>query len=260
MPTVTCHDGAETSEACLDRVADAEGFATVYPDGTAAFLGLARTWNAGGGEEGWRCVSGDACRDGVDDLAYFDDLFDDLARAVPLGPVFATGLSNGAAMSHRLACARADRIAAIAPVAGANQVAAVQGCEPSRAVPVLQIHGTDDPCWGYEGGSGACLQDDGDAYVSVADTVSGWAERNGCDDGAVEEAMPDAADDGMTSTRTTWQGCEAAVEHIAIENGGHTWPGGQQYSDEEKIGPVTTDWSASQVMWDFFARVPSTTE
>jgi polyhydroxybutyrate depolymerase len=256
MGRITCAGGDTSDPSCLDAVADREGFAVVYPDGTAGLLG--RTWNAGGGTDGWRCVSGAACKDGVDDLAYFDALLDDLeaAVAVDTARIYATGLSNGAAMTHRLACERADRFAAIAPVSGANQFAAAGSCTPSRPVPVLHVHGTDDPCWSYAGGAGACLQKDGGVYVSVDASMAGWADRDGCDGGTTEEALPDLADDGTNVTRVSWGGCAADVQLLRVDGGGHAWPGGYQYAKVDTVGVVSEDVVASDLIWAFFAAHP----
>lgn len=250
----TCESGETGGRNCLNTVADEEGFAVVYPDGTGGFLGFGRSWNAGGGEDGLRCVGDPACTDGVDDVAYDDDLFALMAEILPLDAtrVYAAGMSNGAAMSHRLACERSDRYAAIVTVAGANQASGSPGCSPTVPVPVLHIHGTDDRCWGYEGAvGGACEGDQTGDFVTVADSMAFWAAANGCDDETVSGALPDAADDEQTTARSTWTGCEAATEHLRVEGGGHTWPGGWQYLDAETIGPVTLDFSASREAWAF---------
>lgn len=86
----------------------------------------------------------------MDDLAYDDDLHTLLAELLPIDAdrVYATGMSNGAAMSHRLACERPGRYAAIVAVAGANQAFGSPGCNPATRTPILQVHGTADPCWG----------------------------------------------------------------------------------------------------------------
>src|SRR5207245_11747467 len=83
--------------------------------------------------------------------SYFRALLDDLSQTVNVdaSKVYATGMSNGSAMVHRLACELADRIAAIAPVAGGNQLSAVSSCNPPRPVPVIEFHGTADPAWPY---------------------------------------------------------------------------------------------------------------
>jgi len=194
----SCPEGDVKRKECLHAMANREGIAVVYPNGTSSrLLARLRTWNAGGGEKGWQCVSGRACKDGVDDIAYFRVLLDDLSRWVPVDPkrVYATGLSNGAAMSHRLACQMGDRIAAIAAVGGANQYATAAACTPPRPVPVLQIHGTADPCWPYEGGKQACAQRDDLDKISVDESMRIWATVNGC--GTAGSAEPLASEKGI---------------------------------------------------------------
>lgn len=254
--SMTCPSGESDEAGCMHALGRREGFAVVYPSGTASRVRALRTWNAGGGIDGWQCVSNPACEEGVDDVAYFGDLLDELdGWMVPdKERIYATGLSNGAAMSHRLACELSERVAAVAPVGGANQLGAAQGCEPSRPVAVFQIHGTADPCWEYEGGSGACAQDDGTNKAAVEDSVAAWVETNACETEPGSEDLPDSADDGTTTAVRTWTGCEddVQVRLARIEGGGHTWPDGVQYNEPEEIGPVERDWNGSEVVWSFF--------
>ncbi len=257
MQTLSCATGQLGDASCLDSLADREGVVVVYPDGTSSALleGL-RTWNAGGGERGLRCVSGPACRDRVDDVVYFGRLLDELERlmAVDTARVYVTGFSNGAAMAHRLGCELSSRIAAVAAVSGANQLAAAQGCTPPRAVPVLSIHGEADPCWAFEGGFAACLQEDEDRYVGVRASVAEWARHNGCGGAPVVEALDDVdPTDGTRVFREVWPGCRAPVELLRIEGGGHAWPGGHQYLAPRTIGVASRDLVASEVVWAFLS-------
>lgn len=258
----TCAEGDVDDESCLSALAEREGFALVLPDGhPSALLEDMRTWNAGGGADGYQCVSGPSCREGIDDLAFFDALLAEVNRAVFVDEsrVYATGLSNGGAMSHRLACARASVFAAIAPLGAGNQVAAVQGCEPERAVPTLILHGTADPCWAMEGGAAACLQDDGMTKVGVQETIDGWVTRNDCSPEPAVEPLPDAdPDDGTTTTRTVYGGCRDGADVVVLlsEGGGHTWPRGWPYFGEERVGPVVQDFSANEEIWAFFDAHP----
>ncbi len=254
----TCSEGEEGGPNCLSTVADEEGFVVAYADGTGNAAGLSRSWNAGGGEDGWRCVGDPACEDGVDDVAYDDDLFSLLTEALPIDEarVFATGMSNGAAMSHRLACERSHRYAAVVAVAGANQASAAPGCAPTAAVPILQIHGTEDPCWGWDGSAEGVCEGDGEPYVSVDASMEFWRTANGCAETTTEEVVEDVADDGMTTSHIRWDGCAAAVELLRTEDGGHTWPGGSQYLSADLVGGVTGDYSASRAAWAFFDGVP----
>lgn len=252
--SVTCPDGDVDDPACLGAEATARGYVIVFPDGTGARpLRNIRTWNGGGGVGAWQCTSGGACKSGVDDVAYFDALLDEVGRFVPVDParIYATGLSNGGAITHRLACERADVLAAIAPVGSGNQYAAAGGaCDVQ--VPVLAIHGTDDPCWRYETGSAACAQDDGKDKIGGITSTEAWATRDGCG-AVVEEALPDRdPDDGTTVTRLTWQGCDADVQLLRVEGGGHTWPGGDPYLGTDTVGRVSHDVDGSAEILDFF--------
>ena len=80
----------------------------------------------------------------VNDVEFTSHLIDRIAASfnLDLGYVFATGWSNGGAMSHVLACELPDRIAAIASVAGLPVRA--RPCNVTRQIPVLEIHGTLD--------------------------------------------------------------------------------------------------------------------
>jgi len=252
-----CPAGAPDSPGCLHAMAGREGVAVVYPNGTSSRLfERVRTWNAGGGAGDWQCVSGRACRDGIDDIAYFTALLDDLERwlAVDRRRIFATGLSNGGAMSHRLACEMSGRIAAIVPVGGANQFAATAECAPVRPVPVLQIHGTKDPCWRYEGGGAACAQRDDKNKIAVRDSMQVWARLNGC--GRIPRERPFASEPGVETVRMTWRGCRTETVLLRMEGGGHVWPGGWPYFGERVIGPMVSGWSANRVILDFFRRNP----
>lgn len=250
-----CPGGDVGSADCLHAMARREGAAVAYPNGTGARLARnVRTWNAGGGANGWQCVSGRACEDGVDDIAYFRALLADLSRWVAVDPrrVYATGLSNGGAMSHRLACQLAERVAAIAAVGGANQFATVSACAPPRPVPVLQIHGTADPCWRYEGGKAACAQRDDTAKISVEESMRRWAAINGC--AAAGAARPLGSEPRVNTVQLAWTGCQADTVLIRMEGGGHVWPGGWAYFRERVIGPMVGGWSANRVILDFFRR------
>ena len=251
----TCPGGDEASPDCLVSLATAAGYAVIVPDGTGQRpVRQLRSWNAGGGDHGLACLSPIPCRLGIDDLAYVDDLLAEVEAAIPLDRqrLVATGLSNGAAMAHRLACERADRIAAIVTVGGQNQHADGGGaCAVGR--PVLDLHGVDDPIWPYAGGLSDFVPDHG-VYAAAAVTMEGWRARNGCAATFVDEPMPDRdPTDGTTAVRRRWDGCAVATEHVIIAGGGHTWPGGHQYLEVDTVGRVARDFG-SEVILEFFER------
>jgi polyhydroxybutyrate depolymerase len=239
-------------------VADDDGFAVVAPNGTGnMLLEDVRTWNAGGGQNGWQCVSSDGCESAVDELAYFDALHDELMRAVDIDEsrIFVTGHSNGGAMAHRLICERSMRFAAAVSVAGGNQVAQVQGCTPARPMSVMEIHGTDDPCWSYQTSTDACVNNDGMKKVGVKETIDTWRALSGCTAEPTRSAIDDKDANDDTDAEEIRHACidGAEVVEVKVNGGGHSWPGGDGFGD---VGNTSRDFSASKMAWQFFKRHP----
>ncbi len=225
--------------AQMDPIADREGFITVYPQGTGA-LG---TWNGG-------LCCGRAAQDNVDDVGFVAALLDHLegALCVDRHRVFATGMSNGALMSHRLACELSQRIAAIAPVAG---TLGVEPCTPERPVALMQIHGTEDGHVPWEGGVG-CGPSGAD-FTSVPSTLEGWRQRNGC---ASTTSELFTQGNGRC---VGFDGCAAPAVLCTLEGSGHSWPGGDPAANIANCpadGPQSDSFSASEVAWRFFADNP----
>ena len=158
----------------LERVADREGFILVFPEGSGRLGRKLLTWNAG-------TCCGYAMAQRVDDVGYVDTLLRDLARRTPVDQArtYATGHSNGAMMSYRLAAEMSDRIAAIAPVAGSMVVPSPNPCRP---VAMLHVHSVDDPRALYDGGLGPPfpLTKSRVLHPSVSRTIRWWVQQNGC--------------------------------------------------------------------------------
>jgi len=254
----SCPDGDATHPSCIHNLGEAHGFITVYPNGTGSgLLANLRTWNAGGDGVEFYCASGRACRDDVDDIEYIGALLDELDEDYAVERVFVSGLSNGAAMAHRVACELGDRITGIAAIGGANQYSTTAPCEPPGPVAILQIHGTEDPCWRYEGGEDACIDRSGGLRIAIPDSNAGWAQRNGCEPAPSSEVLADLdPGDGVITTRLTWTGCDdgAEVVHLRMEGAGHTWPDGKPAISRERVGATSRDWDTG-LIWGFFASL-----
>jgi len=254
--TMTCPGGDRAEASCLQGLGDVEGFLTVFPNGSGfPPVRRLRTWNAGGGEAGWNCTSGRACAEGTDDMVYLDAVLDDVARRYHVDPdrIYAVGLSNGAALAHRLACERSGRFAAVVAVAGSNQFSTTSPCDPAEPVAVMQVHGTEDPCWTYETSESACV-DRGGRKLGAIESITGWVERLGCHQGS-EVPVPDVDDDGTSTTMRTWTGCDGGVEVVlaTVKGGGHTWPNGDPALPERRVGRVARDWGNERI-WAFLSR------
>jgi polyhydroxybutyrate depolymerase len=227
----------------LNEKADEAGFVVVYPNGTGS--GSSFTWNAG------NCC-GHAVKTGVDDVAFGRALLDDLPAVVSVdrNRIFATGMSNGAMMAYRLGAELADRLAAIAPVAGAM---ATENCNPSRPVSVLHFHGTEDEFAPFAGGPGPRSQYKTD-HRSVEETIRLWVQANACSETPAIEEIPDRAGDGTTITRKTYGGGSDGTEVVLVivHGGGHTWPG--QRGRSMVLGRATMNISANDLIWEFVAK------
>jgi polyhydroxybutyrate depolymerase len=202
-----------------------EGFIAVFPDG---ILG---SWNGG------TCCGAASLHD-LDDVGVIRAIHGRVGELVSFdrSRVYATGLSNGAFLSHRLGCEAADIITAIAPVAGVLGIPPEQ-CAPSRPVPVLQIHGTDDALVPYLGGS---------LGRSAQDTVAAWASRNGCT-GPITETLRRGS-----ASCSSYRDCdeEAQVTLCTIEGGGHCWFGEPLCF----VGGNPNDLPATDAVWEFLRR------
>ncbi|MGH2508557.1 MAG: alpha/beta hydrolase family esterase, partial [Ktedonobacteraceae bacterium] len=116
--------------------ADRENFIVVFPQGADDGLGKA-SWNAGIGPTG---TTGSA-----DDVQFTRDMISYLQKnyCIDMHRIYVTGYSIGASMAYRVACTLSNQIAALATVEGAFYHFD-GGCQPTRPIPVLEIHGQAD--------------------------------------------------------------------------------------------------------------------
>jgi polyhydroxybutyrate depolymerase len=234
----------------LDALADREGFVTVYPNGTGRMKDRLLTWNAG-------TCCGSASAQNVDDVGFVAALLDDLASRIAIDPkrVYATGMSNGAMMAHRVAAELPDRIAAIAPVAGEMTFTGAI----KHAVPVLDIHSVDDPRALYAGGLGPPfpMTNNRVMHPAVSETLARWSAANGCkgEPRAAESRKGSGPTAAHTATLLVYSGCSVPLEHWKLTGAGHVWPGGQRDTLRRILGPGTDVIDANAEMWKFFSAV-----
>jgi polyhydroxybutyrate depolymerase len=136
------------------------------------------------------------------DLDKLASTLDAVERVACIDPsrVYVSGISNGGFMATVLACRMAGRIAAAALFApGVNGIG---GCSPSRAISVLEVHGTSDPIVPYR---------------DIPAFVAGWAKRDGCASRSTSQQR------SATVTIFRWPGCRggAQVEHLRLTRGKH---------------------------------------
>lgn len=257
----------------LNTKADEEGFIAVYPEGTGKIVDgkLFGSWNAG------RCCP-PAMDNHIDDVGFISNMIDQLKSDFQIDEkrIYATGMSNGALMSYRLACELSEKIAAIAPSGGHD---ALDRCQPSRPVPVLHIHGKEDPCAFYEGGScGGCIakflnklnipaQPHTWACGSVPEYVDDWKQINECSD----DSKVIYQNRGAVCNQFIHCKNDSEITLCTVESMGHVWPGHKTYSAKacktnpegyfcglwvETVGSLSDDIIANDLIWDFFKKHP----
>lgn len=217
-----------------DDVAAAEDIVVAYPDG------LNRAWNAGDG------CCGTSGEDGVDDVAFIEAMVGEIRAGLRIDDsrVYATGMSNGAMMSYRLAC-DTDTFAAIAPVAGTI----LGSCERPTPISVIAIHGEADDSVHMDGSAGNGAE--GIDGMPVPEAVALWRDVDGCDAPAVTvEAAVTTSIAACRDRRT--------VELVTIAGAGHQWPGSARTAAQQRLGADVPypDLDATSVIWAFFEAHP----
>jgi poly(3-hydroxybutyrate) depolymerase len=170
----------------MDTLAEREHAIVVCPDGHEGVRLL------GAIGRGWDLETHE-----TRDLDFVRTLLDTLERerCVDRRRVYATGMSNGGFFANLVGCRMADRIAAIAPVAGGMPLPV---CVPARPVAVLLTFGRAD---------------DVVSPSLMRAARDWWAQVNGC--------QRRAEHDGCTR----FDGCRA--ELVSCEGPqAHTWPAG----------------------------------
>jgi polyhydroxybutyrate depolymerase len=212
----------QASISGMARVADANGFVVAYPDGVNG------AWNAG-------ICCGNA---GIDDVGFIRAVVAKVEAELSIDParVYATGLSNGGALSQRLACDAADFFAAAAPMAFPVPFEPLTGCRPTRAMPVLTFMGLTDVLVHYDGG----------AFPSAAETFTYWHDVDGCAAGDPDERVVVGQSRCETYTKCT-NGVQAGLCSItAASFGGSPVDGHVLY--------INPDFKLAEVAWAFFSQ------
>ena len=261
-------DGAEMARLThFNDFADRDSIIAVYPNA------LGGRWTLGGGGELRTYRRGPYRRPGIwgpgypppprsepperreaaprnQDMQFLHRMLDRLATNYPVDTrrIYAVGLGEGGFMAIRMGCNMADRIAAIAVVGAA--MPRMQSCIPSRPLPALLMNGTDDPVVPYDGGR---YKDGMMRLLSAEDSAKEWARLNHCSEKPSESKLPALPGGGKDTKVYLFDGCQenAQVALYGVKNGGHTWPGGEQYMTDNEVGKTSHALNANETIWSF---------
>ena len=215
----------------FNEIAEQEKFIAVYPSG------LSNAWNA----------NMNVSVSTADDKGFLEALISYFQQNFNTNPYqqYLCGFSNGAFMSHKMACESDLCFAAIATVSGTMSDTVYANCNPSHKTSVLHIHGTADAVVPSNGGVAT--------GASVEMILEKWRNYLGCAQGTTTIDLPNTnLFDLSSAQRITYSACGGqALEHIKVSGGGHQWPGISTWNGG--VGTINMDFYSPQIIWEFLA-------
>ncbi len=225
----------------MNEVADENGFAVCYPQGTTD------QFNNTFFNVGYQFQNNPT----VDDVGFIVSLAEYLQGAYQLSATntFSTGMSNGGDMSYMLVCEASSTFKAVAPVAGMIMEDIYESCNPENPVPIFETHGTEDDVTLYDGDP---FNDDGwGVYLDIPSTIDFFVNQNNLTEMTFSE-LPDLnPNDGSTIESYIYNSPSSNNEVwlYKVIGGGHDWPGAWGNMDV----------NISEEIWRFFSEM-STSE
>jgi polyhydroxybutyrate depolymerase len=194
---------------------------------------------------------------GADDVAYLSELIEDLQKRYPIDEkkIFITGVSNGGAMTLRMAFESKIKLAGIAPVVTTLRRKGASGrCKDGWHEPLKTAYlvGTEDPLVPYKGSP---------RVMSAKEMVEFFKKKNGATQTLTQRELPDRhLQDGVKGSSRislSYYGVsqEPNLLYIEVKGGGHNLPGSQPLSAEMRkiVGVKNRDESGPKIIASFFA-------
>lgn len=171
--------------------------------------------------------------DYADDIGFINALMDSIIAQYNINEdrIYCAGSSGGAVMALNLACHIGDRLAAITAVKGIMNREVFENCNPSKPMPILQLHGTEDRIIPYK---------------AVKPTLGYWIMYNQTSREPIITEVPNIEpDNGSTTEHYLFEdGTKGVtVEHFKVNGGRHVW-----------FAKPRFDVDASEEAWKFFSK------
>ena len=235
----------------FDLLADRHGFIAVYPQGYEGH------WND--------CkVRGPfaAKRENIDDVGFLHALVDRLVKDhdADRARVYVTGVSNGGAMTLRLALQTPDFARAYAAVVSSVPTPENMAVTPkNQPVSMLIMNGTDDPFNPWRGGDVVLYGVWGNRgpVLSAQASIDYFRKLAGLEGAPRVTRFPDRdPGDGSTAERWLWSAPgKRSVALYTIKGGGHSVPHPAMHG-WRLLGNSNRDIHAANEIWEFFQSAP----
>lgn len=199
--------------------ADTLGFMVVYPEG------YKKSWNDGDDTK-------PAAHENINDIEFISQIITKLESKSSVQNFYLTGFSNGGFFAIDAACKLSDKIDGAAVVAAGVWQGNLQNCNEASKLNMMLILMKEDPLTKWRV-----------FKKSTSDLVKNF----GC-------TPRDVADTLYTNygvTTIDYHCKKIIVREIVFENGGHVWPGGEQYLPSFLIGNAIDHPDASKLIVNF---------
>ena len=218
----------------FDVIAEENDVIVVYPQG------YENSWNAG-----WCC--GDAKDEEINDVGFIIEVVNSVTTnfSVDESRVYATGHSNGCAMTHKVANEASDTFAA----AGCMALYLLGSPDPSYSpVSLIEVHGILDPVIPYGASYPSSIYFDQslDGEEGAIQNIMDWGEMNECS-GAGN--IPEIFEEYFDYSIMGYDDCEEGTEvQLVTLNFAHHAP----YTNFDSDNPTGVD--TVQIVWDFMSQ------
>jgi polyhydroxybutyrate depolymerase len=230
-------------ETVMHEIADTLGFVVVYAQA------IDNCWSIGPDTIDYS--------PNTDDVGFLSALIDTVHAHfdVDLKRIYSCGHSSGGMMSFRMAGECGQRFAAVAGI-GSTLFDESNKWQCIRPLPVLQMHGTEDP-WlpyieSYEG------------FWSAPEMIDFWLNTLQCGPQTDTLFFPDIVKEDTLNPpsgnsqvqKISWTDCAGDNEfvHYKIINGGHQWPGAAIIYESRLGGNYNKDINAGVEILNFFQK------
>ena len=211
-----------------DKWADKHGFVMIYPNA------VKKSWNAGKGMGRQNTTS--------DDDRFAAELPTIIAERhdIDTQRIYAMGFSNGAQVAAKLLCHHSVQIAGVAMV---GQSLNEDNCRPAYKVPVVIMHGMQDPAAPYKGGGKYQLK----SHQQSIDFLRDWYE--------IKADKKQIKGDKTYKCSEYSEGKQSGTSVIGCSmfSNGHQWPGSRDFLVKQ-LGTTNKSLSANDFIMSFFKQ------